>query len=112
LSPLQIDFELVSRRPIETANTNGYSAPACIYCPRADYSPEALHRKIQGTVELEVIVGEDGQIGNVRDLKPLPFGLNTSAINAVRNWRLRPATEPDGKPATVRRIVEVSFQLF
>jgi hypothetical protein len=33
-------------------------------------------------------------------------------VEAVRTWRLRPALGPDGKPAAVREIVEVAFQLF
>jgi TonB family protein len=94
------------------AGANGYSHPTCVFCPRVDYTPEALNRKIGGTVELEGIVGEDGQLRDVRILKPLPFGLTTAAIEGVTKWRLKAATGPDGKPAAVRQIVEVSFQLY
>lgn len=90
----------------------GYSTPSCLYCPRADYPPEARGKKIEGTVELEAIVDEDGQVRNIRILKPLPYGITTAAIATIRNWRLKPATGPDGKPATVRQIIEITFQSY
>jgi len=92
--------------------TTGYSVPRCISCPRADYSPEAARERLEGTVELDAVVGEDGLIKNLRVVKGLPGGLTLEAIKAVRQWRLQPATGPDGKPAAVRVPIEVSFQLF
>jgi TonB family protein len=94
------------------SGTQGYTHPACLFCPRAEYPPEANGRKIRGTVELVAIVGEDGQVRDIRVLKPLPFGLTTAAIKAVSRWRLKPATGPDGNPASVRQIIEVSFELY
>jgi TonB family protein len=43
--------------------------------------------------------------------KGLDFGLTEQAIAAVRKWRFKPATGPDGKPAAVRIRVEVQFHL-
>ena len=94
------------------SGTAGYSFPTCLYCPRIDYTTEALNRKIRGTVELAGIVGEDGQLHDLQVLKPLPFGLTRAAIEGVTKWRLKPATGPDGKPAAVRQTIEVSFQLY
>ena len=91
------------------SGTQGYSFPACLHCPRAEWPPEANRRKIRGTVELVAIVGEDGQVRDVRVLKPLPYGLTTAAVNAVSSWRLKPAIGPDGKPAAVRQVIEVTF---
>jgi TonB family protein len=93
-------------------NAKGYSAPKCLYCPRADYSREAINRKIQGTVELIAVIGEDGLVKDIAISRGLPGGLNAAAVQTVRRWRLAPATGPDGKPAAVREVIEVSFQLF
>jgi TonB family protein len=90
----------------------GYSLPRCLYCPRADYSDEAKAQKVQGTVELVAIIGDDGRIKGVRVMKALPAGLTAEAIKAVSKWRLQPATGPDGKPAAVRNVIEVNFQLY
>lgn len=91
------------------SGTQGYSVPACLYCPRAEFPPEASRRKISGTVALQAIVGEDGQVRDVRVLKPLLYGLSAAAVDAVSSWRLKPAIGPDGKPAAVRQLIEVSF---
>jgi TonB family protein len=92
------------------AGTAGYSLPKCGYCPRADYSEEAMRDKLQGVVELSAVVGVDGRLRNISVSKGLPGGLTMQAIQAVREWRLVPATGPDGRPAAVRQIIEVAFQ--
>ena len=94
------------------AKAAGYSMPRCVYCPRADYSPQATEGRVQGTVELVAVIGEDGLIKNLRVVKGLPGGLTLEAIKAVERWRLQPATGPDGKPVAVRVPIQVSFQLF
>jgi TonB family protein len=88
-----------------------YSPAHCIYCPRADYTDEAMRSKIQGVVILEAVLAADGQIRDLRVLKPLPQGLTEAAIQAVRKWKLSPATGPDGKPLATRQMILVSFQL-
>jgi len=57
------------------------------------------------------MVGEDGQIGEIRVMKGLPYGLTKQAIQAARTWRLKPATALDGKPIAVVSMVEVKFGL-
>jgi len=94
------------------SGAKGYGTPACLYCPRAECTPEALRKRISGSVELVGIVGEDGQFSDIRVLKPLPYGLSAAAVKAVSSWRLKPAIGPDGKPAAVRQLVEVTFQLY
>jgi len=94
------------------AGTNGYTYASCVQCPRADYSDAALKRRIQGIVELVATITADGHVTDIRVLKPLPCGLTQTAIKAVKSWRLLPAKGPDGKPAAVRQMVELTFQLF
>jgi TonB family protein len=91
---------------------NGLSYPRCVYCPHAQYSPEAMNAKIQGVVMLEVVVGVDGRVHNILVKKGLPYGLTASAIRTVKTWRLTPAIGPDGKPTAVRQIIEATFQFF
>ena len=94
------------------AGSGGYGIPQCLYCPRADYSDEAMKVKIQGVVELLAVVTLDGRVTDVQVVKGLGYGLDENAIKAARTWRLRPALGPDGKPAAVREIIEMTFQLF
>ena len=92
--------------------THGYGMPACLYCPRADYSDEAVKVKYQGVVLLTVIIGPDGRATEIHVSKGLGLGLDEKAIAAVRSWRFTPAKGPDGKPATVRVPIEVQFHLY
>lgn len=97
---------------LPSAGTGGYGIPQCLYCPRADYSDEAMKVKIQGVVELLAVVTADGRVTNIHVVKGLGYGLDENAVKAARTWRLRPALGPDGKPSAVREIIEMQFQLF
>lgn len=95
-----------------TAGQTGYKYPRCEYCPQANYPEEAVADKAQGTVVMEVVVTANGRADEIRILHALPFGLTDEAISAVQRWRFDPALGPDGKPAAVRQIIEVTFHLF
>jgi periplasmic protein TonB len=94
------------------AGTGGYGYPACLYCPQAQYSDEAVKAKYQGTVSLIAIITPDGRATDIRVVKGVGLGLDEKAIEAVRSWRFRAALGPDGKPAAVRQIIEVTFHLY
>jgi TonB family protein len=89
-----------------------YTSASCIQCPRPNYSREAAEKKIEGVVKLLVVVREDGRIEDIRILTGLPCGLTAAAIEAVKKWKLAPAKGPDGKPAAVRQMIEVRFNLY
>ncbi|MGA7707615.1 MAG: M56 family metallopeptidase [Acidobacteriaceae bacterium] len=73
------------------------------------YPMEAKKKKIQGTVVLNVKIGKDG---TVEDLKVAsgPKELQQSALVAVRQWRWRPY-EVDGKAAPVETKVQITYSL-
>lgn len=95
-----------------SAGTGGYGYPACLYCPRPDYSDEAMKAKYQGTVLLMAVITPDGRATNIHVSKGLGLGLDEKAIEAVRTWRFKPAIGPDGRPASVVVPVEVTFRLY
>ena len=97
---------------IPQAGQHGYTSPKCVYCPVAAYSGAASQAKIQGTVALTLVVDTNGVPNSVKVLRGLPCGLNTQAIDSVKQWRFSPATGPNGSPATVKVNVEVSFHLY
>lgn len=94
------------------AGSGGYGQPACYYMPKAEYTDEAVKVKIQGSVELVAVVTADGRVQDPRVSKGLGFGLDEKAVEAVRTWRCTPARGPDGKPATVRVVIESTFSLY
>jgi len=105
-----IDEDLYAN--LHVAGVNGYSYPSCLYCPPAEYGPKATANKAQGTVTLIVVVGIDGRAHDIRVAKASGYDLDEEALRAVRSWRFKPATGPDGKPVAVRQIIEVAFHMY
>lgn len=94
------------------AGVNGVGTPSCIYCPDPQYSDEARKAKWQGTVVLDVVISSDGRAIKITPIKGPGLGLEEKAVEAVRQWRFRPALGPNGKPVNVRIPIEVTFRLF
>ena len=88
----------------------GVSAPQVIHKVDPEYSEEARKAKHQGTVELYVEVEPDGKAHKILVRRSLGLGLDEKAIEAVRQWRFKPALK-DGKPVTVGALVTVHFRL-
>lgn len=93
------------------AGINGVGQPACLYCPDPEYSDEARKAKYQGTVVLEIIVTADGRVLDPHVVRGPGLGLEEKAMAAVKNWKMRPAIGPNGKPVTCRATIEIGFRL-
>ena len=89
----------------------GLENPACEKCPDATYTPEARADRIHGRVLLLATVTEQGVPEQIGVLDGLGDGLTEQALEAVRNWRFKPAIGKDGKPFPARIPVEVTFRL-
>jgi len=94
------------------AGVNGVGMPSCIYCPDPQYSDEARKAKYQGVVVLMVIITLDGRATNIQVVKSPGLGLDEKAIEAVRQWKFRPAVGPGGKSVPTQVPIEVTFRLF
>jgi len=77
----------------------------------ADYSVQARSMRISGTVVLGFSVGIDGKPHQTRVIRPLGYGLDQQAIEAVRQYRFTPAMQ-DGQPVPYDMAVEISFSIF
>ena len=100
-----------SARPQEIPG-NGVIMPAVLREVKPDYTPEARKQRIQGLVEMSVVVKDDGSVGDVTVTKSLDqkYGLDDQAVIAMKQWKFRPGTK-DGKPVAVRVNVEMTFKL-
>jgi len=94
------------------AGVNGVGSPMCIYCPQPEYSDEARKAKYQGTVLLDVTVTADGRVVSPVVIKGPGLGLEEKALAQVKNWKMRPAVGPSGKPVNCRVQIEVTFHLY
>jgi TonB family protein len=92
------------------AGLDGVGVPECVYCPAPAYSDTARAAKYQGTIQLSVLVTQDGRAESIFVLKGAPFELNKQAIEAVQKWKFKPA-EKNGKPVPVRVPIEISLRI-
>ena len=88
----------------------GIEPPSLLREVKANYTDDARRQRIQGDVNLEIVVRRDGSVGDVRVLRGLGAGLNEKAIEAVRQWRFSPARR-HGAPVDVIVTVSVEFKL-
>ncbi len=89
----------------------GISSPKLIYSVDPEFSDEARRQKYQGVVVLSIIVDAQGQPQHIRIVRHLGLGLDEKALEAVRQYKFRPATK-ENKPVPVEINIEVNFQLF
>jgi TonB family protein len=93
------------------AGRQGVSVPEVIYSPEPSFSDEARQAKFQGVVLLMLVVGKDGRPYNIRVRQSLGMGLDEKAIEAVKNWRFRPAIL-NGQAVAAQIGVQVDFHLY
>ncbi len=84
-------------------------APVVIQRIEPIFTAEAKKNRISGIVITEVLIDRNGDVVDVRVLKPLPFGLDRAAVDAVRQWKFRPATR-NGEPVKVFFTLTVNFK--
>ena len=89
----------------------GVSAPEVIYKVDPEFSEEARKAKVAGNVLVYLWVDGNGNPSHVRVARGIGMGLDEKAVEAVRQWRFKPAME-NGKPVTVELNIEVNFQIF
>jgi len=85
-------------------------APVALYKVEPQYSEEARKERVSGIVILEVVIDKSGTVRDAVVLKPLPFGLDQAALDAVKQWKFRPAMM-NGEPVDVIFNLTVNFRL-
>jgi protein TonB len=89
----------------------GVRAPVVIAQVDPEFSEEARKQKFSGNVLVDLIVDEQGNPTHVRVARGVGLGLDEKAVDAVRQYRFKPATR-DGKPVKVELSIEVRFEIF
>lgn len=86
------------------------TAPELIYSVGAEYTKQAIQKKIQGTCRLSLVVDAHGLPEDVRVLRKLAPGLDAHAIAAVESYRYIPAFR-GAEPVPSILTVDVKFVL-
>ncbi len=74
-----------------------------------EYPDIARQSGIEGTVQLQALVGKDGKVKDVKVVKGIPV-LDDAAVSAVKQWVFKPALT-NNKPVAVWVAVPVRFSL-
>lgn len=92
---------------------NGVSWPEVRREEKPKYTSDAMRAKIQGQVELEIVVLENGTVGDVRVTKSLDrtYGLDQAAMDAAKKWLFKASVNKDGTPVATRVGLVLEFRL-
>ncbi len=76
------------------------------------YTPAAMRARIQGDVEMDIVILADGTVGSARILKSLDptLGLDQEALVTASHWLFRPVTV-NGQPVAAHASLILSFRL-
>jgi protein TonB len=89
----------------------GVAAPQVIYAPEPEFTEQARQAKVTGKVVVYLQVNPEGRPMHVRIVRGLGMGLDQKALEAVRQYKFKPATK-DGHPVTVEMNIEVNFHIY
>ena len=90
----------------------GVGAPVLIHQVDPEFSDEARRAKYQGVCMISIIVDVNGNPQNPRVVRPLGMGLDEKALEAVKQFRFKPAMKDGKTPVPVMITVEVNFRLY
>lgn len=93
--------------PKKVSKTDGLNAVTSK--PAAEYPPIARQLKIEGAVELEALVTENGVVEKVTIVSGNPV-LTRPASEAVKKWKFAPFTS-EGKAVKALVPVSMSFKM-
>jgi len=96
-------------KPVQPMGETG--RPRILYREKARYTEEARSAGVVGVVVMSVVFGGDGNVGNIKIIRGLPFGLMEQAIYAAKRIRFEPALR-NGEPVSVRGNLEFTFNLY
>ena len=85
--------------------------PKALYTADPEFSEEARKAAVGGMVLVALVVDETGTPTNLWVARPAGYGLDETSVDAVRQYRFRPA-ECHGTPISTTLMVEVNFSIF
>lgn len=82
--------------------------PVLIKMVNPVYPSEFAKTKVETTVELFIVINENGEVTEASVLSAPHVSFGNAALGAVRQWRFKPAMK-EGKPILVRRVQPIFF---
>jgi TonB family protein len=88
------------------------TAPVVIHSAEARFSEKARRAKYQGVCLISLVVDAQGNPQNVHVARALGMGLDKNAVEAVRQYKFKPALKNGRTPVPVAITIEVDFRLY
>ncbi len=87
------------------------SAPELIFAPDPEFTEKARQAKYQGVCVVTLIVDAQGNPQQIQVVRHLGMGLDKKAVEAVKQYRFKPAML-HGKPVAVEVHIEINFRIY
>jgi protein TonB len=84
--------------------------PRPIKITKPQYPQEAFVKKIEGTVEVEILIDAGGNVARARVVQSIP-ALDQAALQTVYQWRFSPAIK-NGRPVATIARAPVMFRIY
>jgi TonB family protein len=88
------------------------SAPTILHSVDPEFSDEARRAKYQGLCLISLIVDAQGNPQDIHVARVLGMGLDEKAIEAVKQFKFKPAMKDGKTPVPVRMTIEINFHLY
>jgi protein TonB len=91
----------------------GVSAPVVIHSVDPEFSEEARRAKYQGICTVTLIVDAQGNPQNPHVTHALGMGLDEKAIDAIKQYKFKPAYDKDSKKTVAVMVsIEINFRIY
>ena len=88
------------------------SVPVVLHSVDPEFSDEARRAKYQGVCLISLIVDAQGNPQDIRVARVLGMGLDEKAVEAVKQFKFKPAMKDGKTPVPVRMTIEINFHLY
>ncbi len=86
------------------------TAPLLVYAPDPQYTEKARRAKYEGVCVISTVVDAQGNPTQVQVVRQLGMGLDAKAVEAVKQYKFKPAMRL-GQPVAVTVNIEVNFRV-
>ena len=100
------------RQDARVFGASGMQSPVLTTSVEPKYTSAAMQAKIQGTADVDVVIGLDGRVVRARIARSLDAvnGLDEMALAAAKQWMFSPGLE-GGQPVPVLARITLNFRL-
>jgi len=84
--------------------------PTPVKTPPPDYPTNLKRDGVSGVVALKVVIDESGAVVECSVSKSSNPGFEQPAVNAVKNWKFKPAQKA-GNPVKIQLVIPIKFSV-